>query len=52
MKKESIKIKRLKALQNRALTRHGAQVIANYFINTVSWNKLKETCEDLEIEIK
>lgn len=51
MKKESIKIRRLRVLQQRALTRNGAMDIANYFINTVSWNKLKLACEDLDIKV-
>ena len=37
-----------KELLSLALTRGGAQKIAEYFINTVSWSKLMEAYKDLK----
>ena len=50
MKKITVAEKRLKAqkeLHDMALTRGGAQKIAQFFIETVSWNKLIEAHNEL-----
>jgi len=49
----TIREKRLKALYNFKQNKtNGNKLLADYFLATVPYHKLKQVCEDLEIQIK